>query len=262
MIALFRFWPLQPEPCTQILRTCFLLLYTHRTHCCIAGCTIHTSQVCCPTSCKPPHKGSAHSSTSPSPAAALPAKARTLPAPPSGRKHLDSGSIVALAALEAWHPPTATHQSPHPLPPWPGVAPRSSLHQIQGQARERRSLGPALLPCPSTSKLFDDSRRNKTNRRRRQTYATRREHPRHLHHNPETQGQSNVPCLRPRQYPQSACLIFQAPRRCLLFAITWYGPPYPRPTVPPWTSRKSSYHASLDPSPSSCAERFVRPSTS
>lgn len=157
MIALFRFWPLhldsQNNLDTDTANSLSFCSFTPLLHCCLHR---NISQLCCPTS--PADKSSAHSSTSPSPVAALPAKARTLPAPLNGRKHRDSGLIVALAALGAWHLPTATHESPHPLPP--GLAWPPGRHSVRFKAKQGKrhyTIALALLPCPSTSKLFDDS---------------------------------------------------------------------------------------------------------
>jgi hypothetical protein len=126
--CMFEFWLLRPEYAHRWGELRLPLPYTTTSklalhaRCCASGCT-HTliHRLCCPTSSAP--KTSSHSSTQPSPAA-LPAKARTLPAPLyTAKKHLHSRSIVALAALEAWHLPNG-HSQPRPsLHPWPGLAP-------------------------------------------------------------------------------------------------------------------------------------------
>lgn len=95
-------------------------------------------------------------------------------------------------------------------------------------SRPSKGTAPLDLPCcPARRRpsFLTTVTRNKTNQRQRRTYSTHREHPRQLRRTPETQGQSTFPCSRPRHSHQSACLIFQAPRRRLLFAITWYDPP-------------------------------------
>lgn len=150
------FWPLHPEQLAHgILRTCFLFAPHPPVAALLAVPKPHPNFAARQS---PADKSSAHSSTSPSRVAALPAKARTLPAPLSGRKHRNSGSIVALAALGAWHLPTGHSRVTASFAP--GLAWPPGLHSVRFKAKQGKrhyTIALALLPCPSTSKLFDDS---------------------------------------------------------------------------------------------------------
>lgn len=87
------------------------------------------------------------------------------------------------------------------------MPPRSSLHQIQGQARE---TAPLDLPCcparrrPSFLTTVTHSRQNKPTPKTASPSYT--EHRRQLHTIPETRQQSTLPCLRPRHSTKSTCL--------------------------------------------------------
>lgn len=231
--ALLEFWPIHPgyaHRSRKIAIRCWSVLHTKLAQiarCCAAGCTYtdfaaqqaqlrdrptsHNSGLpCCPTG-----------------------KSYNPACPPSGRpegKKTSGQRIDCCPGSPGSVAPADGHSQPHPsfIPPlaWRGPpAPGSSLHQIQGQARETAPLDLLCCPARSTSKLFDDShlRQNKSTPKTASPSYT--EHRRQLHTIPETRQQSTLPCLRPRHSTESTCLIAQAPRRCLLFAIVWYEPP-------------------------------------
>lgn len=174
-------------------RTCFLLLYTQldpSPHLLLLHCwlSVHASRhpkfAARPS---PADKSLAHSS-----------EARTLLCRSDRPKTSGQRVDCCPGSPGAWHLPTATHESPHPLPPGLACPPRSSLHQIQGQARETALLHLPCCPARRRPSFLTTLTRNKTKSApKRHVCNTQRIPTTPSSHSRDTETK-HVSCLRPR----------------------------------------------------------------
>lgn len=226
MIALFRFWPLHPEQPTCTRNTENLLpVCSSSTSCCIAGCTKTTSQLCCPTKAQLTR---AWPTPQLRPPLLLPCRQKLEPCLPLWTAE-NIGTADRLLPWQPWERgtcrrPLTSHRILCPLA-WrrPPVVTLSDSRPSKGNGTTLLHL--PCCPARRRPSFLTTVTRDKTNPTPKRDVSSTQRTPTTPSPIPETQAQSTARCLHPRYSPQSACLIFQAPRRRLLFAITWYDPP-------------------------------------